>query len=483
MGTHNWYIISRKIQSSIEWNLQSIIDGTFTEQNLKVLMVDLRWIWLYLKNKVKEDSKAPKILSECMEEFLELCNFIFHSENSQWLIKERAELNDKILASIRKSPNNEETMWEFGFVALLNLYNSFVWFAWAIKLIYPKKKNLKSVLFEHKNEIILCMMSLLQDHKILWSWNIIRWVICIINWEWKYLLEYTSYFWKFQEKLMKENPEMKWRLINEYPIYASNIECDENVLRVWEKTSDLPVETYRDSGWKLRFRLIERYTIKGGVSMRPISAILINFQKLAYWKFTEVHIKELLIDFRERIEFVKQRLKDDAKDSEILFHCINQIAEICKLIGHNTSNNSIFATIILNYITHKTTEALEWNTIFTWLQLIIERYFFQNKIPIPDLFFEKIKENKSEVILSILSLMQDCTLEFDDESIKIAYMFIDCQENKYILSARVIMKDGSTFNVPLIYTECLNIWEVTIDKGSLFETYRDESDILKLREV
>ncbi len=67
MGTHNWYIISRKIQSSIEWNLQSIIDGTFTEQNLKVLMVDLRWIWLYLKNKVKEDSKAPKILSECME--------------------------------------------------------------------------------------------------------------------------------------------------------------------------------------------------------------------------------------------------------------------------------------------------------------------------------------------------------------------------------------------------------------------------------
>ncbi len=53
--------------------------------------------------------------------------------------------------------------------------------------------------------------------------------------------------------------------------------------------------------------------------------------------------------------------------------------------------------------------------------------------------------------------MQDCTLEFDDESIKIAYMFIDCQENKYILSARVIMKDGSTFNVPLIYTECLNI--------------------------
>ena len=40
-------------------------------------------------------------------------------------------------------------------------------------------------------------------------------------------------------------------------------------------------------------------------------------------------------------------------------------------------------------------------------------------------------------------------VSMNDESIKIAYMFIDCQENKYILSARVIMKDGSTFNVPL----------------------------------
>lgn len=157
-------VLSRKINLTINRNLQSIMEDSFSEREIKELLVDLRQLARQFISNISLDSVNKDIHEEKylkqIKLFVDICDSIAHPN------RDRGFLRDKIienLQSIQAHLNSGEIKFEKAIVAdsivgaLLGMINLYIIsfdknFYFDIKKIYSRKDG-----------IALCIISLLQD--------------------------------------------------------------------------------------------------------------------------------------------------------------------------------------------------------------------------------------------------------------------------------------------------------------------------------
>lgn len=273
------YVLSRKTKIAIARNLKSLIDRTFTEPTVKELLVDLREISKKILEP-KEGTVRNEKMDQIFKDFVDICNCIAHPNRdiSGVLEKNIRSHVDKMATALR---NNEEKIGlsEFSSVDKVISGDAIVCAMLASIFLYISKydstfnrDHLNSV-FEDKEDISLCIISLLQDTTIRLKDHGTA-ILHVMDYEGQYRL-YCKVLRSTVDRDAKERTGGEGHIIVGFPVMLTNaknidnlkfydhngevfINKDLSFLRDSEKISPL-IETYRsDIDGKLHVKFIDQ---------------------------------------------------------------------------------------------------------------------------------------------------------------------------------------------------------------------------------
>src|SRR3990167_5927671 len=100
------HVLSRKTKISVERSVTKIMNGTFTESTIKELIIDLRELARAAPNIGLDDPKFKENFSE----FVEICDFIVHSNRNKGLFETRIRQQAERMADAFSS--FDEGLWQ-----------------------------------------------------------------------------------------------------------------------------------------------------------------------------------------------------------------------------------------------------------------------------------------------------------------------------------------------------------------------------------
>ncbi|TXI24289.1 MAG: hypothetical protein E6Q61_05325 [Nitrosomonas sp.] len=161
------YVLSRKARHSIERNLRKVEDGSFTEREVKELMLDLRELARSHSSIGLKD--AP--FSNDLTEFADIADFLAHTNRTRGIFENRIREHAEGMADALQS-NNEEYWSTANKVKSVSnakkLAQSLLISAYVYLSSFDTKISIDNFLKIHSkiDEIGLCIASLLQDSVI-----------------------------------------------------------------------------------------------------------------------------------------------------------------------------------------------------------------------------------------------------------------------------------------------------------------------------
>lgn len=252
------FILSRKIKRSILNGIDILRFGSFTESDVKTLLIDLREVAKYMVKSVKHETNDFTILTS---EFIEVCDFIAHASRDRGLVEKivRAHV-DKLHTHLDMRPDDFSKIPVSGvlkankFVLALAGIASF-----ALGNLDPKTGPTKvQELQERQSEIALCIMSLLQDSVIQLKEGAGFGVLQLMPYEGKYRI-YCRVLNSKIEQEAKARTGGSGTLVLGFPVMISDMECvDPIILHCNHTAFPQPIfETYRDENLLMQLRIME----------------------------------------------------------------------------------------------------------------------------------------------------------------------------------------------------------------------------------
>lgn len=520
--------LSKTIFFNIESAIKSILDNTFTERDIKLLLVELRELCRYHIIEIKKIS-APMTLKNSMDEnflkiledFAEVCDFIFHNNRKRGIIEKNIrkyidKLNDNIEAnSTEPNPTIE---------SFINI-NSVIMCLLVMITIYLDKYNSKfdikiieKIIKEKINDIALCIMSLLQDHVIKLDKESGLAVLEFYTYENKYRLYCRVFNSIIEQNTKKRVAGGKGQIQIGFPVVISQIETIDNTIESLDGIGMVytppefgiiipsPVETYRDSNNNLRFKKVQRYDPKGFPLRIFKSATKEIYDLLVNNFFTERNIKELMIDLREYAKYLRNLPNNTSRPKPKNHNrYLNAFIEICDCVAHVNRSQGVLEKVIriniealkrinskreLNMIIES---IFDINSAISGLIIVLQSYISIYGINTKEDDNNKIINSYNDISLCIISLLQNCFIKPKDNYFQ-TFLYIDCIDNKYCLSARVKFSESisdcqevnlQNYNISIIKTNACNIDGLLFNQLNscprCIETYRDDSGILRTR--
>lgn len=161
------FILSRKIRKSIEDGIRCIKLGTFAETEIKALLIDLREAAKYMRDRLSGDPNFPAIQ---YKNFIEVCDFIAHASRDRGLIESLVRRHVQRLHNSLDSAGVEQPQ-SISVDGVLNANAMVPTLASIAYLCLSSTDETIDIGYfrevkERESEIVLCIMSLLQDSYI-----------------------------------------------------------------------------------------------------------------------------------------------------------------------------------------------------------------------------------------------------------------------------------------------------------------------------
>jgi hypothetical protein len=264
------FVLSRKTRLSIQRCVDSLVCGTFSELTIKELMIDLRELARSAPNIGLDDPKFQHVFLE----FVDVCDFIAHSNRTKGIfeakIREQAERMADALAS------GDERRWqEVTAVPLVANMETIVsgLLGTAFLFLTSFDKALTSTYLEpayrRRDEIALCIISLLQDSVIQLKDNCGVAVLHVLTHDGLFRL-YCRIHGSRIETDARSRTQGTGRVVIGFPVLVTMAPDTDRILPSYTSgftqeisdrtTSFTPppvIETYRDASGKLCVRLID----------------------------------------------------------------------------------------------------------------------------------------------------------------------------------------------------------------------------------
>jgi hypothetical protein len=259
------YIFSRKIKLSIDRCLSDIYEDRFNEQTVKELLIDLRELAIVFRNMKGGEPKYDSAIAQ----FIEICDFIAHANRDRGVIENNIRSRiEKIAYAL--DHGGDEQLSEVTKVKDFINSDAIVgaMLAMAFNYLVSFKQNLSKddliPAWERKNDIALCIISLLQDATIKLENKGGRAFLHVVSYEGHYRL-YCSVFGSRVDQDAKTRTGGTGQIIIGFPVivtYSPDIDgVLPEIISNWEslqKNIKPPpiIETFRGSDTLLHVRLI-----------------------------------------------------------------------------------------------------------------------------------------------------------------------------------------------------------------------------------
>jgi len=257
------YVLSRKSKYSIERGLRKIQDGTFTEREIKELMLDLRE--LARSNTSIGLKDAP--FSADLNEFADVADFLAHTNRTRGLFESRIREHAEGMADALQSGNEEywSTANKVKSVSHANkVAQSLLITAYLYLSSFDSTVSIQKFLSAHKriNEIALCIASLMQDSIIRLKQDRGTATLLLLS----HRGFYRVYCQVFNSKIHTDaiaRSKGAGRIIIGFPVMVTNCVDNQNVVRttspeiIFDARSyspGIPYETFRGTNGELLLR-------------------------------------------------------------------------------------------------------------------------------------------------------------------------------------------------------------------------------------
>lgn len=247
-------LINRKIIYSVRKNIELLKSGSFDEHNVKDLLIDLREIAR------KHDTKENNKFQEQIKDFVDICDFIPHPNRDRGTIGKNIREYVNTLHEIMQSSTTNGTSQLAPNVNAINadkIVNAMLAFAYVV--LYCGDKSITreyiSDVFKYKDDIALCLLSLLQDSTIDLDDEGAA-LLFILPFERKYRL-YCQVLNSRIEREARERTKGTGMLILSFPVMLSSAPCIDNIPSKPPQGPPNVFETFRDVENKLRMRAIQ----------------------------------------------------------------------------------------------------------------------------------------------------------------------------------------------------------------------------------
>jgi len=158
------FILSRKILKSVEDGIQCIKLGTFTETEIKALLIDLREVAKYMRDRLSGDTND---FTTHNRNFIEVCDFIAHASRDRGVIEGIVRRHVRHLRESLES----STVDQFQRIPIDGVLNANAMVLSIVGIAYfCLSSNDASIgidyfreVHERQSEVAQCIMSLLQD--------------------------------------------------------------------------------------------------------------------------------------------------------------------------------------------------------------------------------------------------------------------------------------------------------------------------------
>lgn len=255
--------LSRKIKLSIERNLNSLIDKTYDETNIKELLIDLREIGNEIKSSAGKSSESnAEAFDQTFVDFIDICNCIAHSNRLRGVLEENIRNHvDKIQTVLNKGGEADfseatavERVINGDSIVAAMLASIFLYLT-----TYDKEfdKEKLAPVFEDKADISLCIISLLQDTAVTLKNRTGVSLLHVLPHEGKYRL-YCRVLNSSIQRESRERTGGTGSFVLGFPVVVTNAKnIDE--LQFNENADELSriIETYRDTNGTLHARFID----------------------------------------------------------------------------------------------------------------------------------------------------------------------------------------------------------------------------------
>lgn len=250
------FVLSRKILKSVEDGIRCIKLGTFTETEIKALLIDLREVAKYMRDRLSSDTNY---FTTQNRNFIEVCDFIAHASRDRGLIEGNVRRHVRRLHESLES----STIEDFQRIPVDGVLNANQMVLSLVAIAYfclsSTDKSIGIDYFrevqERQSEIALCIISLLQDSFIelkeeegyaalqLYPYNGLYRVYCRV----------------LKSKMEREAQVRtggKGRIVLGFPVVIGAAACTAaEELDVADNEFPFPIfETYRDSELTLKLR-------------------------------------------------------------------------------------------------------------------------------------------------------------------------------------------------------------------------------------
>lgn len=379
-------------------------------------------------------------------------------------------------------------------------------------------KTIHALFQKHKEDIALCIMSLLQDVVIDIGRKKRNGKVKRLG-QGKLFLRsvngtYGLYCRVFESdiglkvaKMM--NLENKNAIID-VPVAFSQVKDIDGIIYDNQYITHF-VETYRDLEDLLRVREARWSSCEDSSPGFKISTKK-NYDSLVNGTFTEDNIKELMIDLRERTKYLKRELNSKDCDNNSLIKFVDDFNEISDFIGHPNRDKGLLAKRIKKYISASKEKypkgipnnpdigpkdfVMDVYSIITGLIIILENYLTVYGINVNKEDSLKILKFRDDIALCIISLLQEYSIDLSDDPLfKHSILIIKCYGNTLHLCLKTFLprsdpklKLVDEHDITVIYTNVENTDGLVIEnsikekkKGKIIETYRNSNGVLKAK--
>lgn len=246
--------------------------------------------------------------------------------------------------------------------------------------------------------------------------------------------------------------------------------------------------------------------------IKTYKSILENYNLIKTKRYTEKHIKELLIDLRLIANLSKKSFKSSPFEEGV-----NEFIDFCNFIAHPIKDRGFIAKRILENIDLlkqslinpkdivqfenskmyfdklKTYPVSNYITyIFTMLFLVLQKDITQKELETVS------KQESKDISLCLLSLLQNSIIELDKKDIEKSVLILNSNEDYLFLYSVIYSEkiniqlkesgfnpnaDSSLFMLPTISSDIshIKVDQINREHPQFYETYRDAYGNLDIR--
>lgn len=251
------YPFSRKLVRSICSNIERVKHGTFDERDIKELLIDLRELAKYVKQRLAGESSD---FTKAILQFIEICDFVAHAHRDRGVVEQNIRQHAKALNTAFPTA----TLEEFSALPVANVINTDTLVSALIGIAYlglsSENKTISSDYFSpvaaNKDDVALCILSILQDSIIELDENEGYAILHVMPYEGKYRL-YCTIINSRIEREFRERTGGTGRFFMGFPVIVSDALCVDDIPSGDPVGLPQIVETFRDSENRLRVRVVK----------------------------------------------------------------------------------------------------------------------------------------------------------------------------------------------------------------------------------